>query len=81
MPTNKEYILHEYADIFRGVGTLPGGPYHIKLKDSHKVVQHPPRSVSLGLQSAYQAELDKLVKEGIITEVHEHTERINSITL
>ena len=79
LPTTKEYILHEYADIFKGVGTLPGGPYHIKLKNSYKPVQHPPRSVQLGMQSAYKAELDKLVKEGIITEVHEHTEWINSI--
>ena len=53
------------------------GPYHIKLKD--KPVQHPPRSVPLGMQSAYRAELDRLVREGIITEVHEHTEWINSI--
>ena len=66
LPTTKEYILHEYADVFRGVGTLPGGPYHIKLKDSYKPVQHPPRSVPLGMQSAYKAELDRLVKEGII---------------
>ena len=79
MPTTKEYILHEYADVFKGVGTLPAGPYHIKLKDSCKPVQHPPRSVPLGMQSAYKAELDRLVKEGIITEVHEHTELINSI--
>ena len=28
------------------------------------------------MQSAYKAELDRLVKEGIITEVHEHTEWI-----
>ena len=28
-PATKEYILHEYADVFKGVGTLPGGPYHI----------------------------------------------------
>ena len=34
LPTTKEYILHEYADVFKGVGTLSGGPYHIKLKDS-----------------------------------------------
>ena len=34
LPTTKEYILHEYADVFKGVGILPGGPYHIKLKDS-----------------------------------------------
>ena len=79
LPTTKEYILHEYADVFKGVGTLPGGPYHIKLKDSYKPVKHPPRSVSLGMQSAYKSELDRLVKEGIITEVHEHTEWINSI--
>ena len=79
LPTIKEYILHEYADVFKGVGTLPGGPYHIKLKDSYKPVQHPPRSVPLGIQSAYKAELDRLMREGIITEVHEHTEWINSI--
>ena len=70
LPTTKEYILHEYADVFKGVGTLPGCPYHIKLKDSYKPVQHPPRSVPLGMQSAYKAELDRLVKEGIITEIH-----------
>ena len=40
LPTTKEYILHEYADVFKGVGTLPGGPYHLKLKDSYKPVQH-----------------------------------------
>ena len=79
LPSTKEYILHEYADVFRGIGTFPGGPYHIKLKDSYKPVQHPPRSVPLGMQSAYKAELDRLVKEGIITEVHDHTEWINSI--
>ena len=29
----KEYILKEYHDVFIGVGTLPGGPYHIRLKE------------------------------------------------
>ena len=79
LPTTKEEILHEYANVFKGVGTLPGDPYHIKLKDSYKPVQHPTRSVPLGMQSAYKAELDRLAKEGIITEVHEHTEWIKSI--
>ena len=63
LPTTKEYILHEYADVFKCIGTLPGGPYHMKLKGSYKPVQHPPRSVPLGMQSAYRAELDRLVKE------------------
>ena len=79
LPTTKKYILHEYADVFKGVGTLPGGPYHIKLKDSYKPVQHPPKSVPLRMQTAYKAELNRQVKEGIITEVHEHTEWVNSI--
>ena len=66
LPTTKEYILHKYADVFKGVGTLTGSPYHIKLKDSYKPVQHPPRSVPLGMQSAYKAELDRPVKKGIV---------------
>ena len=37
-------------------------------------VHHPPRSVPLGMQSANKAKLESLVDEGIITEVHEHTE-------
>ena len=79
LPTTKEYILHEYADVFKGVGTLPGSPYQIKLRNSYKTVQHLLRSVPFGMQSAYKAKLDRLVKEDIITEVHEHTDWINSI--
>ena len=33
------------------------------------------------MQSAYEAELDRLVKEDIITEGHEHTEWINTQVL
>ncbi len=43
IPTTKEYILSEYGDVFKGVGTLPGGPYHIRLKESYTPVQHLPR--------------------------------------
>ena len=79
LPTTKEYILREYADIFKGIGTLPGGPYSIRLKQNYTAVQHPPRSVPNGLQEAHKAELKRLFKEGIIAEVHEHTEWLNSI--
>ena len=33
LPITKEYILKEYNDVFKGVGPLPGGPYHIRLKE------------------------------------------------
>ena len=74
LPITKEYILKEYADVFQGIGTLPGGPYHIRLKEDYKLVQHPPRSVPIAMQPAYKTELERLLKEGIITEVHKHTE-------
>ena len=35
-------MLKEYSDIFKGIGTLPGGPYHIRLKEQYKPDQHPP---------------------------------------
>ena len=79
LPITKDYILKEYNDVFKGIGTLPGGPYHIRLKEEYRPVQHPPRSVSIAMQTAYKAELERLTKEGIITEVKEHTEWINSI--
>ena len=79
LPITKEYMLKEYSDVFKGIGTLPGGPYHIRLKEQYKPVQHPPRSVPVAMQDAYKAELERLTKEGIITEVKEHTEWINSI--
>ena len=77
LPTTKEYILHEYADVFKGVGTLPGGSYHIKLKDLQTCPAPTPVSAirnAVCLQSRV-----RLVREGTITEVHEHTEWINSI--
>ena len=79
LPITKEYMLREYHGVFKGIGTLPGGPYHIRLKEQYRPVQHPPRSVPIAMQTAYKAELDRLTKEGIITEGKENTEWINSI--
>ena len=71
LPITKEYMLREYHDVFKGIGTHPGGPYHIRLKEQYRPVQHPPRSVPVAMQTAYKAELDRLMREGIITEVKE----------
>ena len=42
IPTSKGYLLKEFADVFQGVGRLPGPPYHIRLKENYTLVQHPP---------------------------------------
>ena len=79
LPTTKEYLLQEYSDVFQGIGTLPGEPYHIQLKDDYKPVQHPPRQVAVSLKEAYKGELERLVQLGVVQEVKEHTEWVNSI--
>ena len=79
LPSTKDYMLKEYSDMFKGIGILPGGPYHIRLKEQYRLVQHPSRSVPVAMKTAYKTELDRLTKEGIITEVKEHTEWINLI--
>ena len=62
LPTTKEYILKEYADVFTGIGTLPGPAYHIELKEDYNPVRNPPRSVPVGMQDAYKAELESCSK-------------------
>jgi len=79
LPTTKDYLLQEYADVFQGKGTLPGGPYRIQLKEGYKPTQHPPRQVAVSLKPPYKAELKRLTQLGVIKKVREHTEWINSI--
>ena len=76
LPITKDYMLKEYSDVSKGIGTLPRGPYYIRLKKQYKLVQHPPRSVPVAMQTAYKEELNRLSKEGIITEVKE-THRVD----
>ena len=78
LPTTKDYLLQEYADAFQGIGTLPGGLYRIQLKESYKPVQRLQRHVAVSLKPPYQAELERLTQLGVIKEVREHTEWINS---
>lgn len=79
VPTTKEFILHEYKDVFDGIGRLPGPKYHIQLKEGYEAVQHRSRVVPHALRQAYKEQLDKLVQDGIITPVTEYTEWVNSI--
>ena len=72
LPTTMDYLQQEYA--FQGIGTLPGGPYRIQLKEGYKPVQHPPRHVAVSLKPTYKAELERLTQLGVNKEVRQHTE-------
>ena len=43
------------------------GPYHMELDEAVKSVVHPPRKVTMALRDRLKEELDKLVREKVIT--------------
>ncbi|PFX13269.1 Transposon Tf2-8 polyprotein [Stylophora pistillata] len=75
----REYVLSELRDIFKGIGKLPGGKYHLQLKPDAQLVQHPPRAVPEKKKAAYKEELERLCSSGIIEPVQRHTDWINSV--
>ena len=62
----REHILKEFADVFKGSGCLPG-EYNIKIDPSVPPVIHPPRWVPIALKEKFKAKLDSLVDQDIIT--------------
>jgi len=73
----KEKILHEYKDVFSGIGCFDG-EYSITLDPTVTPVICPPRRVPVALQTALREELDFLTQKGILSEVKEPTDWVNS---
>ena len=77
--TIKEYLLIEHADVFQGIGTLIDEDCYIQLKKHYKPIQHPLQQVVFSLRPTYRAVLDRIQNLGIIAEVKQYNEWINSI--
>jgi len=73
----KEKILSEYGDVFQGIGCFKG-EYSITVDPNVTPVIHPPRRVPVALQGPLKEELDSLTKKGILSEVKEPTDWVNS---
>ena len=76
---SQSIVQDDFKDCFDKVGRFPGEKYHIQLVDNPNPVIHPPRTVAVHILPLYKAELDKMIKDDIITEVTEPTEWVNSI--
>ena len=50
-------------------------------KPDHKPARHAPRKVPVHLETAFKEEIDSLVKQGILEEVKEHTDWVNSYVI
>ena len=80
-PLTKQDILSQYSSCFEGKGHFPGDPYKFHLKPDYKLARHAPRKVPVHLEVAFKEEIDSLVKQGILEEVKEHTDWVNSYVI
>ena len=80
-PLTKQEILSQYSSCFEGIGCFPGDPYKFHLKPDHKPARHALRKVPVHLEAAFKEEIESLVKQGILEEVKEHTDWVNSYVI
>ena len=81
LPLMKQDILSHYSGCFEGIGHFPGEPYKFHLKPEHKPARHAARKVPIHLEDAFKEEIKSLVKLGILEEVKEHTDWVNSYVI
>ena len=77
----KQEILSHYSSCFEGIGQFPGELYKFHLKPEHKPARHAPRKVPIHLEDAFKQEIKSLVELGILEEVTEHTDWVNSYVI
>lgn len=77
----KEQIINDNGDIFKGVGKIKIPPCDITLKTNYVPAVAACRKVPFQLLKPLKAELDRMKKDGVITEINEATEFVNPIVL
>ena len=81
LPLTQERVETTYADVFQGLGKLPGEPYKLRLKPDAVPAKHRPRRVPVHLQDAFHEEVERLVKIDVLEKVTEPTEWVNSFVI
>ena len=79
--TQKEHIMDQYPDVFRGIGQFSGEPYHIQIDAKLPLKQTPCRMVLVHQKELFKKELDKMVDAGILKPVHDSQPWINSFVI
>ena len=74
----KTAILSEYADVFDGLGLIPGA-CKIQLNPNVVPVVQPPRRVPVAIRDLLKKELDRMEKAEVIAKVTTPTKWVNSL--
>ena len=64
--TSKEMILHEYPDVFEGIGKLPGPDFHIQVDPGIPTKQTPCQSIPMHLKEKFKQEINKMLQAGVL---------------
>ena len=85
LPLMKQDILSHYSGFFEGCIVskrhFPGELYKFHLNPEHKPARHAPRKVPIHLEDAFKEEIKSLVELGILEEIKEHTDWVNSYVI
>ena len=81
LKTSKEMIMHEYPDVFEGIGKIPGPDYHIQVYPSIPPKQTPCWPIPVHLKEKFQQDINKMLQACVLAPVHEATSWINSFGL
>lgn len=73
----RETILRQYADVFEGIGCMPG-EHKIQVDSTVRPVVHAPRKLPVALKDDIKKKLDDMVLQGIIAKVEGPTDWVNS---
>ena len=79
--TGKDQIMHDYPDVFEGIGNFPGPSYHIQIDPSVTPKQTPCHLIPVHLKEAFKQEINKMLQVWVIVLVNEATPWINSFVL
>ena len=77
---HSQSLLDNYADVFTGLGEMPG-EYHIELDPSVSPVIHAPRKVPLALQPRLKSALDDMEQKGVISKCDGPTDWVSSLLI
>jgi Reverse transcriptase (RNA-dependent DNA polymerase) len=77
---DRQDVLRDYADLFSGIGVIPG-TCKLHLKEDAVPVVNPTRRVPEALRSRLQDELQRMEKNDIISKVSEPTDWVNSLVV
>ena len=79
--TSLDEFKVQYKEIFEGIGTFAGKPYHINTDPSIPPKWLPCQPVPVHQQDGFKKQLNEMLDADVITEVHEATPWIYSFVI